>query len=229
MIIELYEKMFQVLVPSNLKKFCKRKDGTVKKGIFIYFLAWVISSILILIAMHLDFTLSEWTFEAMETQYSEAWWTIASAPFYVILSYLGIYILNWFLIRTFKTKNRLQQLFYVSMLLGGGIAIISSLITFLRIFDMNVYLVVLGLVTIYELVLSLLSIKWIYKLSMGKTIVSGISVGLLFGLIALGAAIAFTILMIGIAQFGFCILAVIFLIILILGFIHKIFFKKKKS
>jgi len=177
MIFETYKKMFQVLKPSNVEKFSKKEKGTIKGGITVYFLSWVVWSILTLAGFYFGGNVVT---DSMETVagfvglggliglMAYLAYVLLSG---IILQYLYAYLMGFCATKFLGGKGKFEQLFYMIMLIGAGFAIIQGLLQFISIISVALYYISLFF-SIYIYYLMIVAIRKTYEISTGKAIVS---------------------------------------------------------
>ncbi|MCP4647816.1 MAG: hypothetical protein GY852_08835 [bacterium] len=202
MIFEMYKKMFQVLRPSNVEKFSKKEKGTIRGGITVYFLSWVVWSALILAGFYLGGNMVTASIEPIVGLFGLggllglmgylAYALLAG----IIGQYVYTYVTNFCATKFLGGKNKFEQLFYMMMLIGAGFAIIQGLFLLVSILSEVLFYLSL-LISIYIYYLMIVAIREIYKFTTVKAIIAliaGYVVNVLvfaaIGLVVLAVALA---------------------------------------
>lgn len=186
MVVNTYMKMFKALLPANLEEMAKKEKGTVKGGVIVYALAWLVS--LILGAATLLFAVGVATPE-MQTLSQVVGLDVLGFMGLVVLlitsiiglvwgvasQYVSLYAGSWAATSMFKGKGKFEQLFYIAMLFTGALMIISAFMSILNVM-LPMIVAVTGIISlllmVWTLYLLYFSIKKIFGLELVGALVS---------------------------------------------------------
>jgi hypothetical protein len=178
--MELYAKMFQAVMPGNLEEMAKNEKGSLMGGIKAIFLAWIIGLILAVLGIFL-------TVGAVGTQvdpetalyggsvvgglmiFAVVAAEIIGLVVSIVMGYLMHFAGSGFAKKFFKGTGNFEQQFYIAMLFGGAITILSALVNFtLKLIPFLGTLAGLTgmLFGLYSLYLLYLTVKSVQKMEM---------------------------------------------------------------
>lgn len=190
MVVDTYMKMFQALLPKNIEEFAKKEKGTINAGIKVYVLAWVIGLILGAISLFLALSSAGPELQALAQMIGLDTVGILGVVLLIVTSivglvwgvvaqYITLYVGGWCATSFFSGKGKFEQLFYIVMLFTGAMMIITSIFSVLDVLVPQIAIVtgiislLLGLWTLYLLYLT---IKSVYKVELGGSVVSTLAV-----------------------------------------------------
>jgi len=190
MVVDTYMKMFQALLPKNIEEFAKKEKGTVKAGITVYVLAWLVGLVIGILGLLLAITTAGPDMQALSQMIGMDVVGILGVVILIITSVIGLvwgvasqYITlsvgGWCASSFFGGKGKFEQLFYIVMLFSGAVMIISAVFGILDVLLPPIAVVtgiislLLGLWTLYLLYLT---IKTVYKVELGGGVVSTLAV-----------------------------------------------------
>lgn len=200
---ELYSKMFQALTPGNIEEMAKTEKGSLMEGIKAIFLAWIVGVLIAGISIFLRVGAVGAQVDTETAIYggSVVWGLMIFAligaeiiglALSIVMSYVMHYIGSAVAKRFFNGTGNFGQQFYIAMLFGGAITILSDALGFLlSLFP--IIATISGLVGmlfgLYSLYLLYLTIKSVQKLEMAGTVVTIILMTLIVVALAMAAAI----------------------------------------
>ena len=218
MVVDTYMKMFQALLPANLEEMAKKEKGTVKGGVIVYALAWLVS--LVLGAATLLFAVTVATPE-MHTLGQLIGLEIVGFMGLVVLlitsvigmvwglasQYVSLYAGSWAASSLFKGKGKFEQLFYIVMLFTGAIMIISAFMSILNVM-LPMIMAITGIISLllglWALFLLYLAIRKVFGLELAGAVVSTLVVlivGIVF-MLAVAAVVALVLVTLGLGAIG---------------------------
>ena len=178
MYLDVFSKMFQSLVPSRLREFSKKKEGTLGRGIVAYALASIVGFILIAIGFYLGSsmvaeqiqvllgTFGMEDFGVMGLFIYSVYGLVSGIGAALLYSYIG----GWCAVRFFGGKGDWRQLFYVLMLVFGAIVILNGAFQLLGILGAWITMALAIIVSIYSFYLLYVATRAVYGISLPGTI-----------------------------------------------------------
>ncbi len=201
--MELYAKMFQAVMPGNIEEMAKKEKGTVKKGITAIFLSWIVGLILAIIGIFLAVGNA-----GTEVQPAAAIFggtvvggimilaLLITQVLGLVISIVTGYIIHfagsWVAKSFFKGTGNFPQQFYIAMLFGGAITIITSLLVFalgLVPFLGTIGGIVSMLFFLYSLYLTYITIKAVQKVETAGAVITMVAMLLLALAVAMAAVV----------------------------------------
>ncbi len=216
MVTDTYTKMFQALLPKNIKDFAKKGGGTVQDGIKVFVLAWIITLVLGIIGFFVAVGTAGAEMQALSSMiglelvgFLGVVVLIIGSVIALIWGVVGQYIMQyvgaWCAISFFNGKGKFAHQFYVVMLFTGAIMIISSVFGLLDAIVPAIVIVtsIISLVLwLWSLYLLYLTIKNVHGLELGGSVISTFVVLIVGVVLTLIVGIALAAVLVGVVGAG---------------------------
>jgi hypothetical protein len=186
--MELYAKMFQAVMPGNIEEMAKSEKGTLMGGIKAIFLAWVIGLIFAVLGVFLTVGTVGTQLDTETALYGGSvvgglmiFAAVAAELIGLVLAIVMGYVMHFVgsfaAKKFFKGTGNFPQQFYIAMLFGGAITIMSALLNFmLQLIPFlgtlaGIIQMLFGLYSLYLLYLTVKSVQKVETLGAAATII----------------------------------------------------------